>query len=451
MKKAELIKKIDYLHTQRFEVQSEDSVLKNMFSELACANKLLDIDLTPYTIFDFHMDALRYRRYFDLVASNLTIPYIQHDRVAMPRAPSGCSVYRYKYMDGVLFVDFLFDSIHENGKMYMHALLMKNATQKKFATFVVDIVARAHADWIRRSLDQREKRYARIFDRVFLPSGMLESLLDDIKLFIDNRRLYLEDLQIPWKLGLLFEGPPGNGKTLLIRALHRYYGLSCVNMVERIGPSGSIDMGDVTVEGADEVTFSLDRVEALLFEQDVLAHPPKLFYLEDIEKRVSFQSEGGTDQPRLRLSDLLNAIDGVNQLDGVIFIATTNQIHQLDDALIRRPGRFERIYHFPDPDISEILRFLQFYRITIEGGDIKYVVERLQGYSMNFVEEFIRIVKLKAKSNTVPFELAKETLERIHDHYSYSEQTQPAGFTRTDNPFIERGADTVVMPPSRRR
>src|SRR5439155_24452893 len=64
------------------------------------------------------------------------------------------------------------------------------------------------------------------------------------------------------------------------------------------------------------------------------------------ERTVSFQS-------------LLNCLDGVGTQDGVIVVATANDPNCLDPAILKRPGRFDRVVHFRNPD-AELRR--QYFR-----------------------------------------------------------------------------------------
>ena len=62
-----------------------------------------------------------------------------------------------------------------------------------------------------------------LWDNVILDEGMKKSLIDVVQRFLDSRNQY-ERLGVPWKRGMIFHGPPGNGKTVSIKAtMHMLY------------------------------------------------------------------------------------------------------------------------------------------------------------------------------------------------------------------------------------
>jgi hypothetical protein len=55
---------------------------------------------------------------------------------------------------------------------------------------------------------------------VILEEGMKKAIIDDVENFFDNRETY-EKLRVPWKRGIIYYGPPGNGKTISIKAVRK--------------------------------------------------------------------------------------------------------------------------------------------------------------------------------------------------------------------------------------
>ncbi|OYW71031.1 MAG: hypothetical protein B7Z37_28930 [Verrucomicrobia bacterium 12-59-8] len=123
--------------------------------------------------------------------------------------------------------------------------------------------------------------------------------------------------QIPWKLGANLVGPPGSGKTSLVRAIARE-----LNMPVYVFSLGSMDDNDFReawgrVRGAS----------------------PAIAVLDDIDNTFNGREPVGKDHG-LRFDTLLQSMSGMDEADGLLMIVTTNKPESLDEALIR-PGRAE--------------------------------------------------------------------------------------------------------------
>lgn len=158
------------------------------------------------------------------------------------------------------------------------------------------------------------------WDDLVLPAWLSEMVETHAIGFFDAKADF-ERLGVSWKRGLLFTGPPGNGKTHLIRALLNRL---CVPrlVVKSFG------------EDPDDVQEVFDKVREMA---------PCVLVLEDIDSLIS---------PNL-LSSVLNALDGTEPLNGVLVLATTNHPEKLDPAIRNRPSRFDRVVEFGAPGMAE--------------------------------------------------------------------------------------------------
>lgn len=141
--------------------------------------------------------------------------------------------------------------------------------------------------------------------------------------------------------GVLFHGPPGTGKTLMARAL---------------ASSFSSEDRKVTFfmrKGADCLSKWVGEAERqlrLLFEEAKNKQPSIIFF-DEIDGLAPVRSSKQEQIHASIVSTLLALMDGMDNRGQVIVIGATNRPDAIDPAL-RRPGRFDREFYFPLPDLD---------------------------------------------------------------------------------------------------
>lgn len=155
--------------------------------------------------------------------------------------------------------------------------------------------------------------HGRALDTVVTDDDRIDRLAEDMQWFYNSQDWY-QQRGVPWRRGYLLHGPPGTGKSSLIRALATDLQLDIATM--DLGRTGMTDD---------------DLREAMMD-----APQKALLVIEDVDS--VFVQRDGKRQSGISFSGLLNAIDGVAAQEGRALIMTTNHIDQLDPALIR-PGR----------------------------------------------------------------------------------------------------------------
>jgi transitional endoplasmic reticulum ATPase len=134
--------------------------------------------------------------------------------------------------------------------------------------------------------------------------------------------------------GLIFYGPPGTGKTHLTRAVASELNASFYYIN---GPAIVGSMYGET-EGNLRKVFS-----------EASHHAPSVILIDELDVLAPKRGETGAHSDTRVVTQLLSMMDGLERVEGVVVVATTNRIHAIDEAL-RRPGRFDRELYFGPPD-----------------------------------------------------------------------------------------------------
>ncbi len=171
--------------------------------------------------------------------------------------------------------------------------------------------------------------------------------------------------------GALLVGPPGTGKTLLARAI-----------------AGEAGVPFFTISGSDFVEMFVgvgaSRVRDM-FEQ-AKKNAPCIVFIDEIDAVGRHRGAGyggGNDEREQTLNQLLVEMDGFEANEGVILLAATNRADVLDPAL-KRPGRFDRQVHVPNPDIKGRQKILEVHARKIRLGpdvDLRIIARGTPGFS----------------------------------------------------------------------
>lgn len=234
--------------------------------------------------------------------------------------------------------------------------------------------------------------------KIFMPNTIKEKFssvagaheakeeLFDIVDFLKNPGKYRKiGARIP--RGVLLQGQPGTGKTLLARAV-----------------AGEAHCPFISVSGSDFVEVFVgvgaSRVRDLFAQAK--RNAPCIVFIDEIDavgRQRSGSGNGGSDEREQTLNQLLTEMDGfeVNE-EPIIVMAATNRADVLDKALLR-PGRFDRIVNVPVPDLisrEEILNVhLKKFKIA-PGIDVKKLARITIGYTGADLANFINTAAIIA-------------------------------------------------------
>lgn len=160
-----------------------------------------------------------------------------------------------------------------------------------------------------------------------LDKNVVSDLCDDVAWFLQHEDWY-NVRGIPYKRGYFLHGPPGTGKTSVIKALANEHGL----------PIYTMDLASVW--------NTEDLATLLRFVHVRQRSAPHLLVMEDMENATVFSLRRAPYQGELTMTYLLNELDGVVETTGRILIMTTNHpsvVTESENAgALLRPGRIDR-------------------------------------------------------------------------------------------------------------
>jgi len=205
---------------------------------------------------------------------------------------------------------------------------------------------------------------AATFDNLILRGSLKDDIQSDLVQFFAARETY-ERYHIPWKRGVLFTGPPGNGKTHTVKALINQLQKPCL-YVKGFKSEYATDQENI----------------ALVFERARMATPCMLVF-EDLDAMLDDTSR----------SLFLNELDGFETNSGIVVLATTNHPERLDPAIVDRPSRFDRKYHFEPPAQEERHAYIGAWNKQLEPElrlcefKTTEVVQLTEGFSFAYMKE----------------------------------------------------------------
>ncbi len=186
--------------------------------------------------------------------------------------------------------------------------------------------------------------------------------------------------------GVLLEGAPGTGKTLLAKAI-----------------AGEAGVPFFSISGSDFVEMFVgvgaSRVRDLF--EEAKRHAPCIVFIDEIDavaRRRGTGMGGGHDEREQTLNQLLVEMDGFGVNEGIIVMAATNRVDILDPAILR-PGRFDRKISVNRPDVGgreDILKVHAKNKPLAEDVDLKQIAQTTAGFTGADLENLLNEASIVA-------------------------------------------------------
>ncbi|GEM_PF-235804 len=230
------------------------------------------------------------------------------------------------------------------------------------------------------------------WDEIILPDKLKSDIVEDVESFFKKGVDVYKRLNLKPFRKLLLAGVPGTGKTMLCNALAKWalekeYVVIYVSSADRTGATfGKIQQAlNVAADSDTPTLILLEELDAYLHAKE------KALVLNVLDGSESFVNEKGT-----------------------LLIATTNYPESIDERVLKRPGRLDRIFIIPETrEKQEAERMLRRYLGDMWKDEHRTVAAKLVGYPGAFIREVALYALTQVAYEDLP-ELPLEMLEKSY-------------------------------------
>lgn len=241
--------------------------------------------------------------------------------------------------------------------------------------------------------------------------GGLNEEIENIKEIIEwplTRPQVMEEMNIEMPKGVLLYGPPGNGKTLMAKAIagesaNNFIQVSCSNIMQKFLGQSEERIKEIFEEARDKApcVIFFDEFDSIAFKRGENSH---------------VKSTATSDRV---ISQLLSEIDGLDSDNRVRIIASTNRKNAIDEAILRS-GRIGEQIRIPVPqkteDREDILNVHLEDKPTTDSIDTREIALKMEGFSGSDIEKVTnRAALYRIRKDNDEMQITQEDLIRAVD------------------------------------
>jgi transitional endoplasmic reticulum ATPase len=214
-----------------------------------------------------------------------------------------------------------------------------------------------------------------------------KAIVDAVKTPLEHPELVKKYKVKPIK-GILMFGPPGGGKTMLMRAVGNE--LKGVTILQ-------INGAEISQEGIGRATATVKEIFNRAIE-----NAPSILFIDELDG-IAPKRRGATEEGVQFTSELLQEMDGFMETPGVVLVCATNRPSALDAAILR-PGRFDKLIFVGPPNQQQ--RELMFKSSlesvpTSEDVNLKELANETEGYTGADIANICREAAQKALDESI--------------------------------------------------